>query len=155
MTSDPAVLTKLDELMAAIRGFDDPRRATVQWKQVYKLLTGSPVPPARVTHVVGMRDLVGLAELVDQLRSPVAPAPRDAPDAATCQRALRAFRKRLSLTRLDDESRISPHSPLSKGGGLGLTAIVPPDEWPESVWRELVRQGRLRDIGRGLYELLK
>ena len=155
MTTDLATLTKLDELAAAIRGFGDPRRAGPQWKQVYRLLQGTELPPARVTHVVGMRDLAGLSGLIDQLRAPAAELPGDVPDADTCGRALRAFRKRLSLTRLDDESRISPHSPLSKGVGSDIAGIAPPDEWPMPVWRELVRQGKLRDLGRGFYALVK
>lgn len=158
MTSDPATVARLDELIAAIRGYDDPRRAASEWKQVYKLLQSPDLPALRVTHVVGMRDMVGLTELVNQLRDPAATATlpqADIPDMETCRRAMRAFRKRLTLTRLDDESKISSHSPLSKGAGSGATAIIPPNEWPEPVWRELVRQGKLRDIGHGLYELAK
>ena len=157
MTSDPTIVTQLDELMTAIRGYDDPRRATGEWKQVYRLLQKTDLPSNRVTGVVGMRDVVRLAELIDQLRAPAAAAaPPDAPSAETCRRALRAFCKRLALTRLDDESQISSHSPLSKGADSRVAAaIVPPSEWPESVWQELVRQGRLRNIGHGFYELTK
>ncbi len=65
--------------------------------------------------------------------------------------ALKAFRKRLKLTRLDDESRLS-------GGPLGgkrshVVAIQPPKDYPQAVWDELVRQGRLRKAGGGTYEL--
>jgi len=67
---------------------------------------------------------------------------------------MRAFRKRLSLTILDEESKLG-HGPLSKGSGASIAAIVPPSEWPESVWQELVRQGKLRCIGQGVYELTK
>ena len=158
MTSDPATVTRLDELIAAIRGYDNPRRAAGEWKQVYKLLQSTDLPALRVTHVVGMRDTAGLTELVNQLRNPAATttlSQADTPDAETCRRAMRAFRKRLALTCLDDESKISSHSPLSKGPGSGATAIIPPSEWPEPVWRELVRQGKLRDIGHGFYELAK
>ena len=69
MTSNPTTVTKLDELMAAIRGYDDPRRAAGEWKQVYNLLQKTDVPSVRVTHVVGMRDVVQLTELIDQLRA--------------------------------------------------------------------------------------
>jgi hypothetical protein len=158
MTSDPTTVTKLDELMTAIRGYDDPRRAAGEWKQVYNLLQKTDLPSVRVTHVVGMRDVAGLTELIDQLRAPaaaVAPPQADAPDAETCRRAMRAFRKRLALTRLDDESQISSHSSLSKGADSRVAAIIPPREWPESVWQELGRQGRLRYIGDGFYELPK
>ena len=157
MASAPTTVTKLDELMTAIRGYDDARRAAGEWKQAYKLLQETDLPTAHVTHVVGMRDVAGLTELIDQLRAPasaVAPPQADAPDAETCRRALRAFRKRLALTRLDDESKLG-RGPLSKGGDSHLAAIVPPSEWPQSVWEELVRKGRLHYIGYGLYELTK
>jgi hypothetical protein len=158
MTSDPTTVTQLDELMAAIRGYDDPRRAAGEWRQVYKLLQKTNLPSVRVTHVVGMRDVAGLTELIDQLRAPAAAVARpqaDTPDAETCRRAMRAFRKRLALTRLDDESQISSHGSLSKGADSRVVAIIPPREWPESVWQELARQGRLRYIGDGFYELPK
>ncbi len=155
MTSDPITVTKLDELITAIRGYDDPRRAAGEWKQVYKLLQKTDLPTDRVTHVVGMRDVARLTELIDQLRDPAAtPAPpqADAPSAQTCKRAMRAFRKRLALTRLDEESRISSHSALSPGADSRMSAIVPPTEWPECVWQELVRQDKLRYVGHGFYQ---
>lgn len=157
MTDEATTVTKLDELLAAIRGYDDPRRAAAEWKQVYKLLQKTDLRSARVTHIVGMRDVAALAGLIEQLRAPeAAPAAADAPSAETCKRALRAFRKRLTLTRLDEESTIDMHRPLSKGSAsLGPAAIVPPVEWPQSVWQELVRQGKLHYIGGGLYELTK
>ena len=159
MTDDPTTIAKLDELLTAIRGYDDPRRAGGEWKQVYRLLQKTDLPGAGVTHVVGMRDAVRLAELIAQLRSPApasVSAPADVPSAETCRRALRAFRKRRALTRLDDESQINSHSPLTKGADShAACAIVPPDDWPESVWQELVRQGRLRYIGHGCYDLAK
>lgn len=157
MSDDAGVVTKLDELLAAIRGYDDPRRAAAEWKQTLKLLQKTDSSAVMVTNIVAGRDVVRLAALIDQLRAPVATAaPADVPDSLTCGNALRAFRKRLALTRLDDESRISSHSPLSKGEqGSSISAISPPVEWPEAVWQELVRQGRLRSIGHGLYELPK
>ena len=159
MTSDPTALAKLDELLAVIRGYADPRRAAGEWKQAYRLLQKADLPPGQVTGVVGMRDVAGLAELIGQLRDPeaaAAPPDPDAPDVETCKRAMRAFRKRLASTRLDDESRISRHDPLSKGGDSRVTAgIAPPSDWPESVWKELTRQGKLCYIGHGLYELAK
>ena len=158
MTSDPATVTRLDELVAAIRGYEDSRRAAHEWKQAYDILLKTDLPPGSVRHVVGMRDVVRLAELIDQLRAPAAASaspPADAPSDETCKKALQAFRKRLSLTVLDEESKISSHSPLSKGAGASVAAIVPPREWPESVWQELVRQGKLRYIGHGFYEVTK
>lgn len=153
MASDPTTVAKLDELMTVIRGYDDPRRAASQWKQVYRLLANTELPPGRVTGVVGMRDVHGLAAMIDQLRAPALDAPADAPSEDTCRKAMQAFRKRLSLTVLDEDSKLG-RGPLSKGGGAAA-AIVPPNEWPEPVWQELVRQGKLRYIGHGFYELAK
>ena len=150
MGDAPTTVTKLDELTTAIRGYDDPRKAAGEWKQVYRLLQNTELPPGRVTGVVGMRDMPGLAALIDQLRAPVPTARPDVPSEDTCRKALQAFRKRLSLTILDEESKLG-RGPLSKGSAA-TAAIVPPKEWPESVWEELVRQGKLRYIGHGFYE---
>jgi hypothetical protein len=65
--------------------------------------------------------------------------------------ALKAFKKRLKLTALDEDSRLGK-GPFSKGS-QGVVAIRPPNQYPPEVWRELVRQGRLRDSGHGMYEL--
>ena len=154
MSGDPDVMAKLDELAAAIGGYDDPRRASGEWKQVYKLLGKTDTPPGRVTGVVGMRDLAGLGEILDQLRAPPEAEPAtpaaDAPSPEECKRALRAFRKRLAVTVLDEESTLG-RSPLTKGASPDAAAIVPPREWPEAVWQELVRQGKLRYVGHGFY----
>jgi len=157
MTDNPTTVAKLDELLTAIRGYDDPRRAGTQWKQVYKLLQKSGLPAGRFTGVVGMRDTAGLVELIEQLRNPAAAAPGGeaaAIDPQTCKKALRAFRKRQVLTRLDDESKLG-RGPLSKGPDESYAAIIPPNEWPEAVWQQLVRQGKLRYIGHGFYEPAK
>ena len=67
--------------------------------------------------------------------------------------AMKAFKKRLKLTALDDDSRLG-RGPLS-GGSTGVFAIQPPGQFPREVWQELCRQGRLRESGHGLYELAK
>ena len=73
-------------------------------------------------------------------------------DRAQLKPAMKAFKKRLKLTRLDDESQVG-HGPMSGGGRSGVVAIPPPTRYPQEVWDELVRQGRLRRAGHGLYEL--
>ena len=66
---------------------------------------------------------------------------------------MKAFRKRLKLTRLDDESRLG-HGPMSSGQHSGIAAITPPDQFPKAVWQELARQGKLRRDSDGLYSLV-
>ncbi|QNN25330.1 hypothetical protein HED60_02455 [Planctomycetales bacterium ZRK34] len=67
--------------------------------------------------------------------------------------ALQAFKKRLKLIRLDDESQVDARNPLSKGGKSEVSSIMPPNEWPAAVWNELVRRGKLKHTGKGFYEL--
>ncbi len=69
------------------------------------------------------------------------------------KRALKAFKKRLKVTRVDDESRLG-HGPMSGGGGSSIVAITPPNQYPQAVWEELVRQGKLKHAGQGMYELV-
>ena len=82
------------------------------------------------------------------------PVTAETPSKEELRLALKAFRKRLKLTRLDDESRLG-YGPMSKGGKSGVVAITPPDQFPKAVWDELVRQGKLKRTSRGLYELLE
>ncbi len=77
---------------------------------------------------------------------PPAPSPKE------LKAAMKAFKKRLKLTCLDDQSRIGV-GPMSSGRKSGIVAIMPPDQYPRAVWDELVRQGRLKNAGSGLYEL--
>jgi hypothetical protein len=74
-------------------------------------------------------------------------------DPQELRKALKAFKKRLKLTRLEDESKLGG-GPMSKGGSSGIVAIQPPHEFPRPIWDELVRQGRLKYAGHGLYELV-
>jgi hypothetical protein len=68
------------------------------------------------------------------------------------KQALKAFKKRLKLTRLDEESSLGG-GPFSSGRDSGIVAIQPPSQYPRQVWDKLVEQGRLRYAGGGLYEL--
>jgi hypothetical protein len=155
MTCDPTILAALDRLSAAIQACGDPRRATDEWKQVYRMLQKTALPADRVAEIVGMRDLEGLAVLIEELRNPpVAAALPDAPSSEVCAKALQAFRKRFSLAVLDEESKLG-RNPLTKGAKSTIAGIIPPKEWPEPVWQELVRQGKLRYLGRGFYEPAK
>jgi hypothetical protein len=67
--------------------------------------------------------------------------------------ALKAFRKRLNLTRRDDESRLG-YGPMSSGGRSRVVAITPPNQFSQAVWEELARQGKLKSAGGTTYELV-
>jgi hypothetical protein len=81
----------------------------------------------------------------DALQSP-------SPGQQELKAALKAFKKRLKLNQLDDQSRIGV-GPMSSGRQSGIVAITPPDQFPQSVWDELARQGKLKRVGNGMYEL--
>lgn len=68
--------------------------------------------------------------------------------------ALKAFKKRLKLTRLDNDSRIGV-GPLSSGSRSSIVAIMPPNQYPHEIWEELVKQGKLKRESQGLYSLLE
>jgi hypothetical protein len=72
---------------------------------------------------------------------------------AYLKQAMKAFKKRLKLTRLDEESNLGG-GPFSSGRGSGIVAIQPPNQYPREVWEKLVEQGKLRRAGSGLYELI-
>jgi len=82
-----------------------------------------------------------------------APPPPAGPTKEQLKGAMKAFKRRLKLTRLDAESQLSKN-PLSTGRGHGIVAIVPPVDFPQEVWDELVRQNKLKRAGQGLYELV-
>jgi len=77
----------------------------------------------------------------------------ETPSRDELKAAFKAFKKRLKLTRLDEESKIAG-GPLSSGRGSGIVAITPPGDWTPEVWEELVRQGKLKKAGHGTYELV-
>jgi hypothetical protein len=76
------------------------------------------------------------------------------PTAQELKAALEAFKKRLKLTRLDAESGLGG-GPLSSGRGSGIVAITPPSQFPPAVWDELIKQGKLKKLGGGTYELVE
>ncbi len=76
----------------------------------------------------------------------------DRPSPEVLKSAYNAFKKRLKLTRLDHESRIG-RAPTSSGQASTILGIVPPDQFPQAVWDELVKQGRLKRVGTGCYSM--
>jgi hypothetical protein len=81
-------------------------------------------------------------------------SPAEKPSNEELKKAYKAFKKRLKLTRLDDESQLS-RRPVTGGKPSGVVAITPPNQFPPAVWEELVRQGKLKRAGQGTYELVE
>ena len=79
-------------------------------------------------------------------------SPSDPPTPEELRKAMKAFKKRLKLSRLDDESSLG-HGPMSSGRSSGIVAVMPPNQYRKAIWDELVAQGRLKYVGQGLYQL--
>ena len=75
-----------------------------------------------------------------------------APSPQELRAAMKAFRKRWKLTRLDDQSRIGV-GPFSSGRESAIVGIMPPEQFSQAVWDELVRQGQLKKVGSRQYGL--
>jgi len=81
-----------------------------------------------------------------------APPAQTAPSPEVLKAAFKAFKKRMKLTQLDDESRVG-HGPMSGGQKSSIAAITPPNQYPRAVWEELVKQGKLKNASHGMYAL--
>ena len=95
--------------------------------------------------------------------NPPEPGEATGPDAADAgspesvspellKKALKAFRKRLKLTHLNEESKLGGRA-MTGGHKSTVVAIMPPYQYPREVWEELVRQGKLKPAGSGFYAL--
>jgi hypothetical protein len=83
---------------------------------------------------------------------PDAMPPTDPPTKEELKAAFKAFKKRLKLTRLEEESQLT-RRPTTSGRPSAIVAIMPPNQFSQAVWDELVNQGRLKPAGHGTYEL--
>jgi hypothetical protein len=90
-----------------------------------------------------------IVQLWDAGKRPLPPQ-----DIEVMRRAMKAFRKSLKVTRLDDESKIG-RNPMTDGGGSSILGITAPPRFSRDVWSELVRRGELRGGRQGVYELAK
>jgi hypothetical protein len=68
------------------------------------------------------------------------------------KKALKAFKKRLKLTQLDEDSRLG-RSALT-GARNRIVSIQPPLGFGNAVWEELADKGYLKRDGIGFYELI-
>jgi hypothetical protein len=76
------------------------------------------------------------------------------PNKEDLKAAFKAFKKRLKLTRLEEESKLT-RRPTTSGQPSAIVAIVPPNQFSQAVWDELVKQGKLKHGGHGMYELVQ
>lgn len=122
------------------------------WSLASRLLSRFPVDRVAAEHAVKQRDHAALDAIVSALEHPPVKARPDAPPVtdADMKAAMRAFHKRLKLTRLDQESKLGGRY-TSAGKKSDVDAILPPDDFPGHVWDALVEAGRLKPVGHGFY----
>ena len=96
------------------------------------------------------RDEKALRTIVQQWSADERPLARH--DRDVLKRALKAFRKRLRVVRLDSESSVGG-GPMSSGRESHIVGVRAPDMYPQDVWDELGRQNRLVETRDGVYEL--
>ena len=110
---------------------------------------------AEAKRVLTEKDAAGLDALVGALENPAPkapPGPAADVDDATLREAMKAFRKRLKLARLSDESSLKGRR-LTSGKASQIDAIIPPTDFGADVWRTLVARGELVDTGNGMVAL--
>ncbi len=148
------IVQKLRQLTDTVRAAG-PSAKKADWELAGRLLTRVPADQAAAAKAVADRDADALDAVVTRLEQPPAPAADPiADDPPVSQeemtRALKAFRKRLKVTRLAEESKLGGRY-TSGGRQSQVYAMQPPAEFPPHVWRALVKAGKLRDTGRGFY----
>lgn len=169
---------RLAEIVSDLYLTDSPSATAKLWDRAAKALAGAEVDPKRIEAVIKARDVQALAKLAGELSVGSAkpaggstseadkpatatsgaatgshlPTADDPTSPETLKAAYKAFKKRLKLNRLDEESRLG-RSPLSGGQRSQIVAIQPPRDYPAATWEALVKQGKLKASGRGFYEL--
>ena len=150
-----AIIKEVENLKPGLEG----EGSGAQWGSVQKLLLKAKADSSAIARAIVGRDLGAIDRIIATLRDPNA-APLevepeetlpDVPDE-TLREAMRAFRKRMKLTKLDHESKIG-RSPLTSGKDAEFDSILPPHQYPSEVWRVLVSKGELESTGRGFYKL--
>ncbi|HEY7090151.1 MAG TPA: hypothetical protein VH518_18790 [Tepidisphaeraceae bacterium] len=68
------------------------------------------------------------------------------------RKALKAFKKRMKLTQLEEDSRLG-HSPLT-GKKTTIVSIQPPAGFGKEIWEELADKGFLNRDGVGFYSVV-
>lgn len=69
------------------------------------------------------------------------------------KKAYKAFKKRLKLTQLDDDSRLG-RSPMT-GSRTTVVSIQPPAGFGKEVWEELADKGVLKRDGIGFFQIVE
>lgn len=146
-------MDKVRSLLAELSKPIAPAKAADNWALIGRLLSRATSDTAAVDRLLAAKDVPAAEAFVRALESratAAAAAPTETYPKADLDRALNAFTKRLKLTRLNDESKLT-NRPMTDGKPSTADAIRPPDGFPAGIWRALVKANKLRDAGGGFY----
>jgi hypothetical protein len=133
-----------------LRASPDAGEADAAWRDAEAAVAAAGAgEDATVALPVLERDVAELAALLAGWEARRIPLPEW--DQAVLKRAMNAFKKRLKLTRADDDIS-SSRNPLTRGAASSIVGVTPPEPYGPDVWALLVAHGRLRDAGDGLLE---
>ncbi|MEM1330181.1 MAG: hypothetical protein AAGG07_06445 [Planctomycetota bacterium] len=147
-------IQKLRQLQQDITASGDGLKIVDAWALAGRLLLRMPINVDEAHRVLSEQDAAGLGALLDQLENPNAAPKETLPEFSHDEKAaaMKAFRKRLKLMRLSDESRLGGRY-TSGGRTSSIDAIEPPDSHPPEIWKVLARDGELKDTGKGFFAL--
>ncbi len=160
-----ALITEAEAIIAQL----DDATGGALWGQAQKLLLKAHGDATLIARAIAARDAPLLGEIIHAMRNPES-GEAEALEASTTAKetayaellaavsnddmrnAMKVFRRRLKLIKLDHESKLG-RSPLTSGKDAGFEAIIAPPEIPGEVWQALANRGDLEDIGQGFYKL--
>ncbi len=144
---------KLRQLADQISSSTNGLELVDAWALAERLSARMPVDKPEAARVFKEKDAAGLDALVGKLENPDASVPAAAAPVVSEREmndAMRAYRKRMKLMRLDEESKLGGRG-MTAGKKSGIASMEPPKEFPTRVWKALARAGRLIDEGHGFY----
>ncbi|MDP6602424.1 MAG: hypothetical protein QGH76_09040 [Phycisphaerales bacterium] len=128
------------------------------WGELHRTLMKAGADATQTMRVIAARDLDELGHLIARLKGEeqavveAEPEPLPEIDNETKRQAMKTFRRRMKLLRLDRESKLGV-GPLTTGKTADVDSMQAPHDFPDEVWRVLVAEGQLKDVGDGFYAL--
>jgi hypothetical protein len=147
---DPRTQLLVHALQAVAADLAADPAAPAPWQSAAEARAAARDAEPDLAAALEARDAAALRGILDAVAAGKRPWPEH--DRDLLKRAMRAFRKRLGVTQLDDESTTGG-GPLSGGRDSGIRGVSPPRDYPREIWLELARQGRLVNAGQGVFEL--
>lgn len=148
------MIQKLRELHGDVAEPKDGFKVVDAWALAGRLMSRLPLDQGEVSRIVDARDADGFGALIELLERPPEQPESQGPTFAKREydSAMAAFKKRLHVVRLNDESRLGGRY-TSGGHRSGIDAVEPPHGHDGKIWKALVREGRLVNAGQGMYAL--